>query len=94
MFAGEILLKISDPFENDSLLYLDTIQICEVQHVYVREFGCVGEFASVIMGFREHHICKNGGELSWEFLDELSSMVAPCNIEILTFLKSHSLFIQ
>ena len=27
--------------------------------------------------------------MSWEFLDELSSVVAPYNIEIFTFLKSH-----
>ena len=27
--------------------------------------------------------------MSWEFLDELSSVVAPCNIGILTFLKLH-----
>ena len=73
---------MSDPVDNDSLLYLDTIPACDIQHVYVQEFVCV-----VIIESQEHHIRRNGGELSWKFLDELSSVAATCNIGILTFLE-------
>ena len=90
MFTREVQVKISDQFQNDSLLCLDTITALGLQYVYVRKAGrFIGEFASEIIESREHYIHRNGGELSWEFLDELSSVVAPCNIGILTFLKSH-----
>ena len=86
----EVQVKISDQFQNDSLLCLDTITALGLQYVYVRKAGrFIGEFASEIIESREHYIHRNGGELSWEFLDEFSSVVAPCNIGILTFLKSH-----
>ena len=90
MFTREVQVTISDQFQNDSLLCLDTITALGLQYVYVRKAGrFIGEFASEIIESREHYIHRNGGELSWEFLDELSSVVAPCNIGILTFLKSH-----
>ena len=90
VFTREVQVKISDQFPNDSLLCLDTITALGLQYVYVRKAGrFIGEFASEIIESREHYIHRNGGELSWEFLDELSSVVAPCNIGILTFLKSH-----
>ena len=90
MFTREVQVKISDQFQNDSLLCLDTITAQGLQYVYIRRVGhFIGEFASEIIESREHYIRRNGGELSWEFLDELSSVVAPCNIGILTFLKSH-----
>ena len=90
VFTREVQVTISDQFQNDSLLCLDTITALGLQYVYVRKAGrFIGEFASEIIESREHYIHRNGGELSWEFLDELSSVVAPCNIGILTFLKSH-----
>ena len=90
MFTREVQVKISDQFQNDSLLCLDTITALGLQYVYVRKAGrFIGEFAPEIIESREHYIHRNGGELSWEFLDELSSVVAPCSIGILTFLKSH-----
>ena len=90
VFTREVQVKISDQFQNDSLLCLDTITALGLQYVYVRKAGrFIGDFASEIIESREHYIHRNGGELSWEFLDELSSVVALCNIEILTFLKSH-----
>ena len=83
--------RSSKNFDNDPLLYFDTIQACELQHVYVWEFGFVGELALVIIESREHYIRRNGGELSWEFLDELSSVVQYRNFD---FSEIASLFIQ
>ena len=90
VFIREVQVKISKQFQNDSLLCLDTITALGLQYVYVRKAGrFIGDFASEIIECREHYIRRNGSELSWEFLDKLSSVVAPCNIRILTFLKSH-----
>ena len=86
VFTREVQVKISDQFQNDSLLCLDTITALGLKYVYVRKAGrFIGEFASEIIESREHYIHRNGGELSGEFLDELSSVVAPCNIGILIF---------
>ena len=90
MFTREVQVNISDQFQNDSLLCLDTITALGLRYFYIRKAGrFIGEFASEIIESREHYIHRNGGELSWEFLDEFSSVVAPCNIGIFTFLKSH-----
>ena len=50
----------------------------------------MGELALVIIQSQEHYICRNGGELSWEFLDELSSV----QYRNFDFCEIASLFIQ
>ena len=86
MFTREVQVKISHPFQNDSLLCIDTITALGLQYVFVRKAGrFIGELASVVIAFRER---LSHGQLSWSFVDELGFELASRHLWLLTFLKS------
>ena len=89
MFTREVQVKISHPFQNDSLLCLDTITALGLQYVFVRKAGrFIGEIASVVINFRERNRRLSHGQLSWSFVDELGFELASRHLWLLTFLKS------
>ena len=89
MFTKEVQVKISHPFQNDSLLCLDTITALGLQYVFVRKAGrFIGELASVVINFRERNRRLSHGQLSWSFVDELGFELASRHLWLLTFLKS------
>ena len=72
VFTREVQVKISHPFQNGSLLCLDTITALGLQYVFVRKAGrFIGELASVVINFRERNRRLSHGQLSWSFVDEL-----------------------
>ena len=80
---------MSHPFQNDSLLCIDTITALGLQYVFVRKAGrFIGELASVMIAFRERNRQLSHGQLSWSFVDELGFELAPRHLWLLTFLKS------
>ena len=89
MFTREVQVKISHPFQNDSLLCLDTITALGLQYVFVRKAGhFIGELDSVVINFRERNRRSSHGQLSWSFVDELGFELASRHLWLLTFLKS------
>ena len=89
MFTREVQVKISHPFQNDSLLCLDTITALGLQYVFVRKAGrFIGELASVVINIRERNRRLSHGQLSWSFVDELGFELASRHLWLLTFLKS------
>ena len=89
VFTREVQVKISHPFQNDSLLCLDTITALGLQYVFVRKAGrFIGELASVVINFRERNRRLSHGQLSWSFVDELGFELASRHLWLLTFLKS------
>ena len=89
VFTREVQVKISHPFQNDSLLCLDTITALGLQYVFVRKAGrFIGELASVVISFRERNRRLSHGQLSWSFVDELGFKLASRHLWLLTFLKS------
>ena len=69
VFTREVQAKISHPFQNDSLLCLDTITALGLQYVFVRKAGrFIGELASVVINFRERNRRLSHGQLSWSFV--------------------------
>ena len=89
VFTREVQVKISHPFQNDSLLCLDTITALGLQYVLVRKAGrFIGELASVVINFRERNRRLSHGQLSWSFVDELGFELASRHLWLLTFLKS------
>ena len=89
MFTREVQVKISHPFQNDSLLCLDTITALGLQYVFVRKAGrFIGELASVVINSRERNRRLSHGQLSWSFVDELGFELASRHLWLLTFLKS------
>ena len=89
VFTREVQVKISHPFQNDSLLCLDTITALGLQYVFVRKAGrFIGELASVVINSRERNRRLSHGQLSWSFVDELGFELASRHLWLLTFLKS------
>ena len=89
VFTREVQVKISHPFQNDSLLCLDTITALGLQYVFVRKAGrFIGELASVVIASRERNRRLSHGQLSWSFVDELGFELASRHLWLLTFLKS------
>ena len=89
MFIREVQVKISHPFQNDSLLCIDTITAQGLQYAFVRKAGrFIGELASVVIASRERNRRLNHGQLSCSFVDELGFELASRHLWLLTFLKS------
>ena len=89
VFTREVQVKISHPFQNDSLLCIDTITALGLQYVFVWNAGrFIGELASVVIAFRERYRRLSHGQLSWSFVDELGFELASRHLWLLTFLKS------
>ena len=89
VFTREVQVKISHPFQNDSLLCIDTITALGLQYVFVRRAGrFIGELASVVITFQERNHRLSHGQLSWSFVDELGFELASRHPWLLTFLKS------
>ena len=89
VFTREVQVKISHPFQNGSLLCIDTITTLGLQYVFVRKASCfIGELASVVINFRERNRRLSHGQLSWSFVDELGFGLASRHLWLLTFLKS------
>ena len=89
VFTREVQVKISHPFQNDSLLCLDTITALGLQYVFVRKAGrFIDELASVVINFQERNRRLSHGQLSWSFVDEFGFELASRHLWLLTFLKS------
>ena len=89
MFTREVQVKISHPFQHDSLLCIDTITALGLQYVFVWKAGrFIGELASVVIAFQERNRRLSHGPLSWSFVDELGFELASRHLWLLTFLKS------
>ena len=89
VFTREIQVKISHPFQNDSLLCLDTITALGLQYVFVRKAGrFIGELASVVINLRERNRRLSHGQLSWSFVDELGFELGSRHLWLLAFFKS------
>ena len=89
VFTREVQVKISHPFQNDSLLCIDTITALGLQYVFVRKAGrFIGELALVVIASRERNRRLSYGQLSWSFVDELGFELASNHLWLLTFLKS------
>ena len=71
------------------MMCIDTITALGLQYVFVRKAGrFIGEFASVVITFRERNRLLSHGQLSWSFVDELGFELAPRHPWLLNFLKS------
>ena len=89
VFTREVQVKISHPFQNDSLLCIDTITALGLQYVFVRKADrFIGELASVVITFQERNRWLSHDQLSWSFVDELGFELASRHLWLLTFLKS------